>query len=250
MPKIRATVAYDGTDFHGFARQPGLRTVQGTLERMLSGLTGEPVEVFGSGRTDAGVHARAQVVHWVQSVGPPAERYPMIGRKVLPSDLVIVQAEEVDDQFHARFSTTRKVYRYTVQQAAIEDVFTNRYAWHVSQALNTEEMERAAKHLVGEHDFTSFCAAATPVENKVRTIYAIELVKRDTYLDIICTGSGFLQNMVRILAGTLVDVGLGNLGPDAMPQILDERDRRLAGRTAPARGLCLWHVEYGHVTKS
>ncbi|MDQ0190434.1 tRNA pseudouridine(38-40) synthase TruA [Alicyclobacillus cycloheptanicus] len=245
MPKIRATVAYDGTEFHGFARQPGLRTVQGTLEQTLEQLMGKPVEVFGSGRTDAGVHARAQVVHWTQDVGPSPDRYPYVFRRILPPDIVVQKAEVVDEAFHARFSAIRKTYRYTVQRADVEDVFTNRYAWHMPRALRLAEMRAAAGSLVGEHDFTSFCAAATPVENKVRTVYAIEFEERGTYLDIYCTGSGFLQNMVRIIVGTLIDVGLGKLDPSAMPKILAGRDRRLAGQTAPAKGLCLWQVDYG-----
>lgn len=247
LPKIRATVAYDGTDFHGFARQPGLRTVQGTLEAVFTKFAGEPTEVFGSGRTDAGVHARAQVIHWVQRVGPPAERYPLICRRALPSDLVLTAAEVVDDAFHARFSAMRKVYRYTLQRNAVEDVFTKRYAWHVPRPLQLQHMVEAAEHLVGEHDFTSFCAAATPVENKVRTVYNIQLEERGSCLDLYCTGSGFLQNMVRIIAGTLVDVGLGKLSSAALPAVLSGRDRQLAGQTAPARGLCLWQVDYDSV---
>lgn len=242
--KIKLVIAYDGTDFHGFARQTGLRTVQGTLEDVLRKCTGHSVEVHGSGRTDAGVHARAQVVHWSQDSGPPAERYVYVLRRALPSDIVPVTATEVDEEFHSRFSALRKTYRYTLQRAPHEDVFTNRYAWHVREALNLKAMRTAAEALVGTHDFTSFCAASSPVDDKTRTIYTIEFVERDSYLDIFCTGSGFLQNMVRIIAGTLVDVGLGKLPSERIPKILAERDRQLAGRTAPPRGLALWEVFY------
>lgn len=244
MPNMKLVVAYDGTDFHGFARQQGLRTVQGTLETVLTSFVGDAVEVFGSGRTDAGVHARAQVVSFRVDGGPPPERYPYILRRTLPTDIVALSAEVVPDEFHARFSAQSKTYRYTVQRSLVPDVFTMRYVWHVPHSLNLGEMRKAATALLGEHDFTSFCAAATPIENKVRTIHDFRLVERESYLDLFCTGSGFLQHMVRILAGTLVDVGQGRMRADAIAGVLAARDRRLAGRTAPAQGLTLWEVQY------
>ncbi|SFU69223.1 tRNA pseudouridine(38-40) synthase TruA [Alicyclobacillus macrosporangiidus] len=243
MPKIRMTIAYDGTDFHGFARQRGLRTVQGTLEDALARALGHPVEVEGSGRTDAGVHARAQVVHWEQDHGPAPERYPYVLGRMLPGDLIPIHAELAPDDFHARFSAKRKTYRYTIQRARVPDVFTHRYAWHEPSALDLARMRDAAQQLVGEHDFTSFCAAATPVEDKRRVIYDLRLEERGTYLDIYCTGNGFLQYMVRIIVGTLVDIGLGRLNRP-VTEILAARDRRCAGRTAPAKGLTLWDVAY------
>ncbi|WP_067934952.1 tRNA pseudouridine(38-40) synthase TruA [Alicyclobacillus kakegawensis] len=244
MAKIRMVIAYDGTDFHGFARQRNLRTVQGTLEAALQRVLGRPVEVFGSGRTDAGVHARGQVVHFTQSYGPPAERYPRVLGRLLPRDLMVVAADSVPEEFHARFSATGKVYRYTLQRADEEDIFTRRYAWHVPGRLHEAAMREAAQHLLGEHDFTSFCAAATPIEDKRRTIRAIDFVERGTYLDIYCSGNGFLQYMVRIIVGTLVDVGQGRLSPQDIPFILAARDRQRAGQTAPPHGLTLWQVEY------
>lgn len=242
--KMRATVAYDGTDFHGFARQRGLRTVQGVLEEKLSGLTGSRIEVFGSGRTDAGVHAEGQVVHWEQSVGPPPERYPAIFQRILPRDLLVRDVTTVPDTFHARFSAVAKTYCYTIQTATEPDIFTRRYSWHLPVKVSLERMRQGAAYLVGEHDFTSFCAAATPVENKVRTVYRLSVEPRDSYLLITCTGSGFLQNMVRIITGTLVDVGLGKMDADRVPRILEARDRTTAGRTAPPEGLSLWKVYY------
>ncbi|WP_026962561.1 tRNA pseudouridine(38-40) synthase TruA [Alicyclobacillus herbarius] len=244
MAKIRMVIAYDGTDFHGFARQRNLRTVQGTLEAALQRVLGIPVEVFGSGRTDAGVHARGQVVHFDQPYGPPAERYPFILGRLLPRDLMVVSAEEAPETFHARFSAVGKVYRYTLQRADEEDIFTRRYAWHVPGSLDESAMRRAADALIGEHDFTSFCAATTPVEDKRRNVYAIDFARRGTYLDIYCRGNGFLQYMVRIIVGTLVDVGHGRISPEQIPRILAARDRRLAGQTAPPYGLALWQVQY------
>jgi len=244
MTNIKLVIAYDGTDFHGFARQKNLRTVQGSLETVLGSVLRGPVEVLGSGRTDAGVHARAQVVSFRPDHGPHPDHYPYLLRRMLPHDIAPVSASVVDDKFHARFSAQAKTYRYTISRANLDDVFLRRYVWHVPQVLNLEAMYRAAAMLVGEHDFTSFCAAATPIENKRRNLFELKLVERGTYLDIYCTGNGFLQNMVRILVGTLVNVGHGRICADAMPDILAARDRRLAGKTAPAQGLTLWEVHY------
>jgi tRNA pseudouridine38-40 synthase len=242
--KIRLEIAYDGTDFHGFAKQIGLRTVQGTLETVLSHIAGRLVEVYGSGRTDAGVHARAQVVHFVLDGGPPTDRFVYILSRKLPRDIVPLRACDVSDDFHARFSTLRKTYRYTIQLAKVENVFTNRYAWQIPGALDIRNMRDAATYFVGEHDFTSFCAASTPVQNKVRTIFELNLEENETYLHIFCTGSGFLQNMVRIIVGTLVDIGQGRYSPIDILRMLEAEDRRVAGKTAPARGLCMWDVVY------
>ncbi|MCL6445588.1 MAG: tRNA pseudouridine(38-40) synthase TruA, partial [Alicyclobacillus sp.] len=236
MTTIKLVIAYDGTDFHGFARQRGLRTVQGVLEDTLARVLPHPVEVFGSGRTDAGVHARAQVVHWTQDVGPPAANYVRLLNRLFPRDIIALSAEEVPLSFHARFSAIRKTYRYTIRRGAQEDIFTKRFSWHVPQPLQIEAMRNAAKHLLGEHDFTSFCAAATPVENKIRTLYALDIDDTGAYIHIYCTGNGFLQNMVRIIAGTLVDVGIGRISSEEIPGILAARDRRRAGRTAPPHG--------------
>jgi len=244
MQRVKLVISYDGTDFHGFARQQSLRTVQGTLEDFLRRTLGRPVEVFGSGRTDAGVHARAQVVHWDQASGPPVERYPYVLRRSMPRDIVAVAAEAVPFSFHARFSAKMKTYRYTIQRDKLEDVFTNRFAWHVTEMLDLSRMESASRHFLGEHDFTSFCAAATAIEDKTRTIYDFCIKERGSYLDFYCTGSGFLQHMVRILVGTLVDVGKGRLQPDDIPNILQIRDRVAAGVTAPPQGLTLWNVAY------
>lgn len=243
LPKIKLVISYDGTDFHGFARQPGLRTVQGVLEEHLAKIHNTPVEVFGSGRTDAGVHAVGQVVHFEREVGPPAERYVYLLRRSLPPDIVPVSAEEVAVDFHARFSVRRKTYRYTIQRANVPDIFTYRFTWHEPRPMDVELMRRAARDLVGEHDFTSFCASTTPIEDKRRTLYQVDVTERGSYLDITCSGNGFLQYMVRIIVGTLVDLGEGRLR-HSIPEILSARDRAQAGRTAPARGLSLWKVDY------
>jgi len=244
MTRIKLELSYDGTDFYGFARQTGLRTVQGELERVLSKLTGESIEVFASGRTDKGVHARSQVVHWDQHQGPEAQRYPWVLQRVLPRDIVVLGAETVDDSFHARFSACGKTYRYTIQTAALTDIFTHRYVWHQPVPLDWVAMDACRHTLTGEHDFTSFCAATTPVEDKIRRIHDLHYTRRGTYVDIYCTGSGFLQHMVRIIVGTLVDVGLHKMAPSDVEKALLAQDRQTAGQTAPAQGLALWNVYY------
>lgn len=244
MTKIKLTFGYDGSDFHGFARQEGLRTVQGTIETVMSRVLHQKMEVFGSGRTDAGVHARAQVIHWTQDAGPPAANYPYLLRRSLPRDILPIRAEEVSDDFHARYGTVQKTYRYSIQRGNLEELFTHRYAWHVRKPLNVNDMRIAAQLFVGEHDFTSFCAPTSQARSRVRTIHDLSFFERDAYLDIFCTGNGFLQHMVRIIVGTLVDVGTGKFSPAHVQWMLAERDRRVAGLTAPAHGLCLWSVEY------
>lgn len=242
--RIRLVVAYDGSGFHGFARQSGLRTVQGVLEDTISGMLGVPVQVHGSGRTDAGVHARAQVIHFDQAFGPTADRYVHVLSRRLPADIIPVKATEVDSGFHARFSVVRKSYRYSVHKSKIPDVFRYRFTWNVPTALDLTAMRRAANHLVGEHDFTSFCAAAAPQENKIRTLYRFDIEETDDEILFYCEGNGFLQYMVRIMVGTVVDVGLGKFLDTAVPDMLSARSRASAGRTAPPQGLCLWNVEY------
>ncbi|EPZ45933.1 tRNA pseudouridine(38-40) synthase TruA [Alicyclobacillus acidoterrestris] len=242
--RIRLVVSYDGADFHGFARQKGLRTVQGVLEDTLSNLLGTFIEVHGSGRTDKGVHARAQVVHFDLPYGPPADRIVHVLSRRLPNDIIPISASQVDSTFHARFSVVRKTYRYHIFRGNLPDVFKYRFSWHVPEALDIAAMRRAGAHLVGEHDFTSFCAAAAPQEDKVRTIYELRIEESGEDLYLYCAGSGFLQYMVRIITGTLVDVGLGGMSAERLPDILAAKSREAAGRTAPAHGLCLWNVEY------
>lgn len=244
VARVKLELAYDGTDFHGFAKQSGLRTVQGVLEETISQVVGAPIEVFGSGRTDKGVHARAQVVHWDQVQGPTTDRYPYVLRRILPSDIVATSAEVVDPSFHARFSAVGKTYRYTIQTARVEDVFTNRFAWHIPRHIDWDAVQSCFPILMGTHDFTSFCAAQTAVQDKVRTIHNLSMVERGTYVDIYCSGTGFLQYMVRIIVGTLVDVGLHQMRPQDVKTALDAQDRKQAGQTAPPHGLALWRVHY------
>ncbi|MFC7442629.1 tRNA pseudouridine(38-40) synthase TruA [Laceyella putida] len=244
MKKIKLHIAYDGTDFSGFQRQPGQRTIQGELENALAILTREEVEIHGSGRTDAGVHAQGQICHFVTKSPIPAEKVAYILRNMLPRDIVAVSSEEVPHDFHARKSAYWKTYRYQIDTRRAPDVFSRRYRTHLPYPVDFQAMREAAGHLVGTHDFTSFCSAKTVVEDRVRTIYRCEIVEEEHGYAIQVTGSGFLYNMVRILAGTLVEVGRKQLDPAAIPAILAACDRTQAGPTFPPEGLILMEVGY------
>ncbi|MGA8943669.1 MAG: tRNA pseudouridine(38-40) synthase TruA [Thermoactinomyces sp.] len=244
MKKIKLIVAYDGTDFSGFQSQSGRRTVQGTLEEVLGRITGESIQIVGSGRTDAGVHALNQVCHFTTSSPIPVEKYPYILRRALPRDLLVCQAEEVPPEFHAQKSARWKTYRYHLDLQPIPDIFQRRYRTHVPVSLDARAMQEAANHMIGTHDFTSFCSARTEVVNRVRTIFRCQINHEPDGLSIEVTGTGFLYNMVRIIAGTLVEVGKKRIKPEEIPSIIQARDRQKAGPTFPPEGLVLVQVGY------
>lgn len=241
---IKLVVSYDGADFHGFQAQPGLRTVQGELEDAILRLTGERVQIHGSGRTDAGVHALGQVINFHTASRIPIEKWPIAMNVNMSADVAVLSAEEAPAEFHARFDARGKIYRYQIDKSTYPNIFTRKYAWHVPQALNMDAFDQALEHLVGQHDFTSFCNAATPLKDKVRTIERIWTEEKEHLLQVYVQGNGFLWNMVRIIAGTAVDAGKGKINADAIPTILAGRDRTLAGVTAPAHGLILQKVLY------
>jgi tRNA pseudouridine38-40 synthase len=245
MKKIKLTIAYDGTDFHGFQRQEGLRTVQGVLEEVLGRILREEIVIEGSGRTDAGVHALGQVCHFTTNKTVPANRYPYILRYTLPSDIIAVASEEVSLDFHARKSAEWKTYRYQVETMAVPRLHMRRFAYHFPvEKIDLSHMQQAAEHLIGEHDFTSFCSAKTEIENKVRTIYDVKVWEEDFIRYTEVTGSGFLYNMVRIIVGTLHDVGKGKVAAGDIPKIIAAKDRQTAGVTFPPEGLHLVEVGY------
>jgi tRNA pseudouridine38-40 synthase len=245
MRKIKLTVAYDGTDFSGFQRQPSQRTIQGTLETTLTRILGEPTVVEGSGRTDAGVHALGQVCHFTTSNPIPVDRFPYVMRHTLPRDLVVVESVETDSDFHARKSAYWKTYRYQVDSERIPRLHMRRFSYHLPiEGIDLPTMQRAAEYLIGRHDFTSFCSAKTEIEDKVRTIYDIQVYEENGFRYVEVTGSGFLYNMVRILVGTLYEVGRGKLAVDNIPYILAACERQAAGPTFPPEGLHLVEVGY------
>ncbi|MDN5346980.1 MAG: tRNA pseudouridine38-40 synthase [Clostridia bacterium] len=246
MPYLKVILAYEGTNYCGWQAQPDEHgpSVQGTVEKALKKLTGEEIRVTAAGRTDAGVHARGQVISFATGSKIPLERWPLALNAVLPPDIAALRAEEVGPEFHARYSAHSKTYRYTILNSPLRDVFWRRFSWHIRQPLNIEVMEEALAYLKGQHDFRAFCAAGSPVKNFVRTIKDARLRKEGCLINLDIKADGFLYHMARIIAGTLVEVGQGRLKAEAIPEILASRDRGRAGPTAPPHGLCLMEVEY------
>ncbi|WP_316572555.1 tRNA pseudouridine(38-40) synthase TruA [Neobacillus sp. YIM B06451] len=245
MQRYKCVVSYDGTGFAGYQVQPGKRTVQGEIEAVLAKIhKGEAVKVTASGRTDSGVHAKGQVIHFDSPLSIPPERWPAALNSMLGGEIVILLAERVKPDFHARFDAIGKEYRYVLYLGKNKNPFNRNYAYHYPYPLNLAKMEEAARHLTGRYDFSSFCASNTEVADKVRTITDISLKKEDECLVLGFKGNGFLYNMVRILTGTLIEVGSGAREAAAIPSLIAARDRTLAGKTAPAHGLYLWEVFY------
>lgn len=245
MQRYKCIVSYDGTQFAGYQVQPNKRTVQSELENALRKLhKGLDVKVFASGRTDAGVHARGQVIHFDSPLRIPIAKWEIALNSLLPNDLAIVGVEAADAGFHARFDAKGKEYRYFMYRSSRRDPFKRHYAYQYSHPLNIPAIKEALPFLVGEHDFTSFCSAKSEIEDKVRKVSEIELLEEEDMLVFRFTGNGFLYNMVRILVGTLIGVGSGDISSQAIPEILERKDRIYAGKTAPAHGLYLWEVHY------
>jgi tRNA pseudouridine38-40 synthase len=245
MERYKCKIAYDGTRFAGYQIQPNKRTVQSDLESALAKLhKGSPVKVFASGRTDASVHAKGQVIHFDSPLGIPVDKWAIALNSILPEDLSVLHVEIVPRDFHARFDALGKEYRYFVHLSPIRDPFQRHYAYRFSYPLNFAAMEAACRLLEGTHDFTSFCSAKTEVVDRVRTIHSIEFSENNGILEFRFRGSGFLYNMVRILMGTLLEVGIGERDASSIPDILAKKDRILAGKTAPGHGLFLWEVFY------
>lgn len=245
MHRIKCTISYDGTMFAGYQVQPDKRTVQSELETALARMhKGQGVKVTASGRTDAGVHAKGQVIHFDTPYTVPVKNWQRGLNSLLPDDIAVVKAEVVEDTFHARFDAAAKEYRYFVSRSVQKDPFRKNYMYSFPFPLDLELIKQAIPHLLGTHDFTSFCSAKTEVVDKVRTIHEIEFYEEGDVLVFRFRGNGFLYNMIRILMGTLLEIGNGKLIPSTVPEILQSKDRSAAGRTVPGQGLYLWEVEY------
>lgn len=248
MRNIRLLIEYDGTAYVGWQRQVQPNSVQQAIEEAFRGITGETVHVVGASRTDAGVHARGQVAHVHTATRLPADRLRDALNAVLPRDIAIVRADEAPESFHARFDAIGKRYDYLMLTGPVRPVFERRYAWHVTYRLDLDRMRAAAAMLLGTHDFAGFASSDHQHKNTVRTVKRCDLVETADRLLLVMEGNGFLYNMVRAVAGTLVDIGRGRLPVERVAEVLATRDRRLAGATAPACGLCLVRVEYGAET--
>ena len=244
---IALTVAYDGTDFFGFQSQAGtgLPTIQETLEDAIFRLSGERLTVEGSGRTDTGVHAWGQVVNFfTESTIPPGRWTPAL-IPYLPESIVVRESREAPPRFHARFSAKEKTYIYQFYCGSVPSPFYRRYAYLVTYSLDRQAMREAASYFEGEHDFRAFCAAGTKAKSFIREIYSCQVDENNPLTTISVRGSGFLWHMVRIIAGTLLEVGAGKRQPQEIPALLGMGDRKLTGVTLPAHGLILHSVDYG-----
>lgn len=238
-------VAYDGTGYSGFAKNNDVKTIEGELEVAVEKLTKMKAEIIGASRTDAGVHARCNVAVFDTESGIPPERFKEALNTVLPEDIRIMESYEVPVDFHPRHTKIRKIYEYRIYNDRIMPPTERLYSWHVYPILDVEAMIQGAEHLVGRHDFTSFCSEnKNEVKDKVRTVLHVDVKKEWNYITVKVIGEGFLYHMVRIIVGTLVEVGLGKRNPDEIPEILEAKNRCKAGRTAPAHGLSLNRIEY------
>ncbi|MDV2686661.1 tRNA pseudouridine(38-40) synthase TruA [Alkalihalophilus lindianensis] len=245
MKRLACVVSYDGTNFSGYQVQPNKRTVQLELEKALKKVhKGQKTHVVASGRTDAGVHARGQVIHFDSPYHIPEAQWPKALNACLPDDIRITRAKYVSTDFHARYHTSGKEYRYRVLKSEQVDVFRRNLVTHIPYSLDVEEMRVAAQLIVGTHDFSAFCAANTNVVDKVRTLYAIEIEEYGDELHFILRGNGFLYNMVRIIVGTLLEVGNKKRSVNSVRMALEKCEREYAGKTAPGHGLYLWAVQY------
>lgn len=244
---LKLTVEYDGTAFHGWQEQPAqpaVRTVQGVMRERLRQLTGEDVNPVAASRTDAGVHARGQVVRITTTATIPPDRWPHAANSVLPLDVVVKEAVEVPPSFHPILDASQKTYSYTIFNAPVHSPLWRHYSLHVAGDLDVPAMNRAATALVGTHDFSSFCASGSTARTRIRTVYAASLSVSGPIIRFIITADGFLYHMVRIIVGTLLLVGQGKLSPAAMAGILAAMDRNAAGPTVAPQGLCLEQVRY------
>ena len=241
----KLTIQYDGSRYDGWQRQGNTdNTIQGKIEGVLSRLTGESVEIHGAGRTDAGVHAEGQVA----SVKLPGKAAPSeimdYLNQYLPEDIAVIEAEEADERFHARLNAVGKVYRYNIRLGVTPNVFRRKFQYRVEEELDIVAMKRAAEYLIGTHDYRAFCSNKRYKKSTVRTVSAIDIAVDGADMSITFQGNGFLYNMVRILTGTLLEVGQGVRHPEEICEILESMNRARAGKTAPAQGLTLVRVIY------
>ena len=244
MRNIRLDICYDGTRYRGWQRLPGKDdTIQGKLETVLSRILGEPIEISGSGRTDAGVHAQGQVANFHCESQLPCEEILSQLRRYLPEDIGILRCKDVSERFHARLNAKEKTYRYRIHNSEMPCVFSRRYVAVMPEKLDLAAMRQAAKLLEGEHDFSAFCGNPQFKKSTVRFIRSVELRQEGEELQIFFTGNGFLHHQVRILVGTLVEVGRGERSVSSIPDLFGGK-RNEAGFLAPAQGLCLMEVTY------
>ena len=244
MRNIKIIIEYDGKDWGGWQKQPNKLNIQGEIERAIEEITGEKVQLIASGRTDAGVHALAQVANFKIEKDIPVEKIPYALNSKLKKSIRIISAEEVDEKFHSRYTCKRKTYRYVINNSLQGTAIYRNLQYHFPEKLDEEKMNKGIKYLIGEHDFKSFKASGTSSKSSVRTIYDAKVTREGDIVTIELTGNGFLYNMVRIISGTLIDVGIGKTKPEEVKEILEAKDRLKAGKTLPPTGLYLLNVKY------
>ena len=228
----------------GWQKQPDKLNIQGSIESAIKQITGEDIELSASGRTDAGVHAWRQVANFKTESNLPIEKFPIAINTKLKRSIRIIDAEEVDERFHSRLSCKRKTYRYVINNSEFASAIYRNLETHISQKLDIKKMQEAIKYFEGEHNFKAFKASGTSSKSSVRTIYKASVSRDGDRVYIELTGNGFLYNMVRIISGTLVDVGMEKIKPKEIKDIIESKDRTRAGKTLPAKGLCLMNVSY------
>ncbi len=242
---IRLVISYDGTRYFGWEHQPNTdMTIQGKLENVASKMLDKETEIIGAGRTDAGVHAKGMVANFFADTDMTEEEIKDYFNKYLPDDICVVSATFAGDRFHSRYNALGKTYRYTCYVGKEKPVFDRKYVYALEACPDIEAMKEAAKILVGEHDFASFCANPKMKKSTVRLVDEIDIERNKDILTFTYHGTGFLQHMVRILTGTLLEVGFNRMSPKDVGSIMEAKDRKLAGPTAPAQGLCLIKVDY------
>ena len=245
MKNYKMTIEYDGTRYQGWQRlKDADKSIQGKIEDVLSKMCSHKVEIHGSGRTDAGVHAKGQVASFKIETDMSLSEIMDYMNTYLPEDIAVTNLCEADERFHARLTKCRKTYLYRINNSNISSVFERKYVYKVPERLNVDEMKKAAAYLTGEHDFLGFCSLKKVKNSTVRTIYEVKIEKNCREIDIYITGDGFLYNMVRIIAGTLIEIGRGEKKATDILKILESKNREDAGFTAPAQGLTLYEVRY------
>ncbi len=244
MKRILLKISYDGTNYNGWQKQPNVVTIEGTINQRLSKILGEDIEIIGASRTDAGVHALCNIAVFDTNTAIPPEKIAFALNRRLPRDIVIQESKEVAIDFHPRDIKNIKTYEYTVLNTKIPIPTKRLYNYQFHKDLNLDNMRLAAKHLVGTHDYKSFCLAKTQTLSTVRTVYSISIDKNEDIIKFTVKGNGFLYNMVRCIVGTLMHVGCGIYPPEYVKEILEKKDRKEAGPNAPAQGLTLTNIQY------
>lgn len=244
MKRVMLIVAYDGTNYHGWQMQPNAVTIEQILNERLSELLKEDIQVIGASRTDAGVHAEGNVAVFDTNTSIPGEKISYALNHLLPEDIVIQESFEVEPDFHPRKCDSIKTYQYRILNRNFNLPVKGRNAYHFYRKLDLDKMREAAAYFVGKHDFKNFCSSHTQAKSTIRIIYSFDIEEEDEEIVLTVSGNGFLYNMVRMLTGTLLDVGTGRMSPDKIPELLAAKERVHSPNTAPARGLTLLDIEY------